>query len=330
MYRIYSLERKYYELFWMSIIFFVFASCTGQIKTNQNSMNKENSSYRKLTPQEERVIIYKGTEAPFSGEYNDFFEEGTYVCKRCGAPLYRSSDKFDGHCGWPSFDDEIEGAVRRERDADGIRTEILCAHCGAHLGHVFEGEGYTDKNIRHCVNSISMDFIPAGQNKPGERKVEKAYFAAGCFWGTEYWFEKQKGVLSAVSGYAGGTVKNPTYEQVLTGNTGHYETVEVTYDPERISYDELVKLFFNIHNPSQTDGQGPDIGSQYLSVLFYRNEEEKKTAEKYIKMLENKGITVATRVLKATEFYPAEDYHQDYYEHKGGRPYCHVFIDKFD
>ena len=123
-------------------------------------MSEEKTEFKMLTKEEESVIVHKGTEMPFTGKFFAFWDRGTYVCKRCGAPLYRSESKFEAGCGWPSFDDEISGAVKRLPDADGVRTEIQCARCGAHLGHVFTGEGFTEKNVRNCVNSISMDFIP--------------------------------------------------------------------------------------------------------------------------------------------------------------------------
>lgn len=285
-----------------------------------NKTNKENMEYNKLTPEEERVIIHKATEAPYTGEYLNNKHSGTYVCRRCNAPLYKSSDKFDSHCGWPSFDDEIKGAVKRVPDADGMRTEIICANCGAHLGHVFLNEGFTAKNTRHCVNSISLKFIPE-ENK----MIKKAYFASGCFWGTEYYFMKAAGVKHTAVGFMGGHVDNPSYEQVCQKNTGHLETTEVEYDTSKTTYEDLVKLFFETHDFTQTNGQGPDIGPQYLSCIFYSDESEKETAEKYIGILEAKGYKVATMLKPLSTFWKAEDYHQQYYEHKGTKPYCHVY-----
>ena len=279
---------------------------------------------KELTADEKQVIIYKGTERPFTGKYYDFKAKGTYVCKQCGSPLYRSEDKFDSRCGWPSFDDEIPGAVKRVPDADGRRTEIVCAHCGAHLGHVFTGEGLTPKNTRHCVNSISMEFIPAE-----ELKIDTAIFAGGCFWGVEYYMKKAPGVLAVESGYIGGKVEDPSYEEVCEGNTGHVEAVRVLFDTSKTDYETLTKLFFEIHDPTQQDHQGPDYGEQYRSEIFYTSPEQKAVAEKLIQELKEKGYAVVTRLAPATTFWVAEDYHQNYYTRKRTLPYCHGYTRRF-
>ncbi|HJV78622.1 MAG TPA: bifunctional methionine sulfoxide reductase B/A protein [Paludibacter sp.] len=294
---------------------------------SQNACNQQikKMKYNPLTPAEQAVILHKATERPFSGEYENNYAKGTYVCKQCDAPLYRSEDKFDAHCGWPSFDDEIPGAVKRIPDADGQRTEIVCANCGAHLGHVFLNEGFTPKNTRFCVNSISLKFIPAKEMKEEEKNHEIAYFASGCFWGTQYHFMKATGVISTTVGYMGGHTKNPTYKEVCTGETGHVETTEVIFDNTKTSYENMIKLYFETHDFTQVGGQGPDIGDQYRSVIFYTSEEQKHMAEKYINILTGKGYKVATLLRPAPEFWKAEDYHQAYYEKKHGTPYCHIY-----
>lgn len=157
----------------------------------------------------------------------------------------------------------------------------------------------------------------------------RAIFASGCFWGTQYYLQKAKGVISTAAGYIGGTKDNPTYPEVCTGRTGHAEAVEVVFDPAVISYEELAKLFFETHDPGQKNRQGPDIGTQYRSGIFYLDEEQKATAEKLINILKAKGYPVVTEVTPATTFWKAEDYHQDYYDKKNGNPYCHFYTKKF-
>ncbi len=278
--------------------------------------------YNKLTDYEKRVIIDKQTEPPGSGKYNKFFKNGIYLCKRCNAALFISEDKFDAGCGWPSFDDAIDRSIKKIPDADGLRTEILCNRCDAHLGHIFTGEQFTTKNTRYCVNSVSLSFV-------SEEKLEKAYFAGGCFWGVEYYFQSFEGVILTQVGYMGGKLQNPTYDEVCAGETGHYETTQVIYDPTKTDFEELAKLFFQIHDPTQVNGQGHDIGKQYHSAIFYINDAQKQIAEKLIKILNLKGYKVATKLIKAGRFWKAESYHQHYYLKTEKYPYCHSFVKRF-
>jgi peptide methionine sulfoxide reductase msrA/msrB len=326
-------EQKH-SFFYLIALFLLIGCCNTQCQnSNTLSNTHSNSTIKKDTPmklnnltkEEERVIINKGTEMPFTGKYTDEFAKGTYICKQCNAPLYKSDSKFHSGCGWPSFDDEIKGAVTKVPDADGRRVEIICSNCHGHLGHVFYGEGLTDKDTRHCVNSISMTFVP----DKVQTKTDKAIFAGGCFWGVEYYFQHAKGVISTQVGYIGGFKENPTYKEVCSHTTGHVEALEVTFDPSQTTYEELAKLFFEIHDPTQANGQGNDVGPQYLSEIFYFDDAQKATVEKLIGLLQLKGLKVATQLKKATKFWPAEDYHQQYYEKEGGTPYCHRRVTRF-
>lgn len=278
-----------------------------------------------LTAFERHVIEDKGTEPPFSGRYTFSDAAGVYVCKRCQTPLYRSDHKFQSECGWPSFDDEIPGAVKRVADADGRRTEILCRACDAHLGHVFSGEYLTPKNLRHCVNSVSLDFL-ASEAVP----AEKAVLASGCFWGTEYYLGRLPGVLKTTVGYTGGHVDHPTYEQVCGKRTGHYEAVEVEFDPTKVSFERILKFFFETHDFSQENGQGPDIGPQYRSAVFAQSDQQRRVSEAVVAELRGMGRKVATELKPQAVFWPAEGYHQNYYEAKGSSPYCHKYTKVFE
>lgn len=279
-----------------------------------------------LTPTARRIICNKETEAPYSGIYNDIATRGTYLCRRCGLALFRAHSQFGSSCGWPSFDADISGNVKESPDADGYRIEILCNRCNGHLGHVFTGEHFTAKNRRYCVNSLSIDFV----NDDGVNDSEEALLAGGCFWGVDYYLSHLPGVLKVEVGYSGGVTPNPTYEQVCNGGTGHYETVRVLFDIAKTDYLTVVKCFFEIHDPTQRTGQGPDIGQQYQSAAFYYNEKQHEQLKGLIQRLQDKGYDVATHLLSAKPFWPAEEYHQEYYVKHHKKPYCHRPVSRFD
>lgn len=283
-----------------------------------------------LDPEAYRVTQKAGTEPPFCGTLLDNKKEGLYACVVCGLPLFSSEHKFDSGTGWPSFSREFDrDHVGRRRDTSHgmVRTEITCARCGAHLGHVFDDRPRPTRE-RHCLNSASLVFLEKGEELPLESRPvrrETAYFAGGCFWGIEHYFEQGPGVLDAVSGYMQGHMDNPGYRQVITGRTGHAETVKVVFDPDRISYRRLLEAFFAMHDPTQLNRQGPDIGTQYRSGIWTVNEEQQRQAEEYIQELTASGRhrrPIVTQVEPAGTFWRAEDYHQDYIATTGAA--CHV------
>jgi peptide methionine sulfoxide reductase msrA/msrB len=285
----------------------------------------------KLSPEAFRITQKAGTEPAFCGNLLDNKKDGTYACAVCGLPLFSSEHKFRSGTGWPSFYREFDRdhVVRREdRSLGMVRSEIECVRCGAHLGHVFD-DGPKPTGERHCLNSASLKFYERGATLPPESRpveTETAYFAGGCFWGIEHYFDQGPGVIEAVSGYMQGTVERPTYKQVCTDTTGHAETVKVVFDPKRITYRRLLEAFFAMHDPTQLDRQGPDAGKQYRSGIWTTSEEQKRQAEATIAELgmsgRYEGRKIVTQVEPAKTFWPAEDNHQDYVE-KTGRA-CHV------
>ncbi|GAA0781790.1 MULTISPECIES: bifunctional methionine sulfoxide reductase B/A protein [Pseudomonadati] len=292
-----------------------------------------------LTEFEKFVIEQKGTERPFSGEYVDHDATGLYLCKKCLAPLYKSEHKFNAHCGWPAFDNEIAGAVDRTLDADGQRVEITCHQCGGHLGHVFEGERLTPNNIRHCVNSVSMVFEASSSesNTINEREITplaQATFGAGCFWCVEAIFSALNGVEKVQSGYAGGEQKHANYDAVCSGRTGHAEVVHITFNPALITFDELLEVLFKSHNPTTLNQQGNDKGPQYRSVVFAHTADQVDKTNNMISALQDAKVwkdPIVTEVCAFETFYPAENYHDDYFAKHGEQPYCQMVVKpKFD
>ena len=278
-----------------------------------------------LTPVTRKIICDHATERPNSVAYNTVVVQGTYLCRRCGLALFRANSQFSSGCGWPSFDEGLAVAVKEIPDPDGQRMEIQCQRCDGHLGHVFRGEYLTTKNTRFCVNSLALDFVV-------DDKVldsAEAILAGGCFWGVDYHLSRIPGVINVEVGYCGGRVDNPTYDQVCQGNTGHYEAVRVVFDTAKTTYHTVVKRFFEIHDPTQQTGQGPDVGAQYRSAVFCYNKHQVELVNDLIVELTNNGYHVVTKVLPVDVFWAAENYHQHYYAKQSKQPYCHQSVSRF-
>ncbi len=307
--------------------------------TDAKKLLLTNAEWKSILPKNlYEVAREANTERAFTGKMWSSETKGTYYCAACGYLLFQSNQKFVSTCGWPSFfeQENKQSIVFKADNSIGMeRTEALCGRCDSHLGHLFD-DGPPPTNKRYCMNAVSLQFVPEAQ-KVQVSNIDTLVIGGGCFWCVEAVYESLDGVQSVTSGYAGGNKINPSYNEVSSGSTGAAEVVQIVYNNTKTNIDEILKVFFTVHDPTTLNRQGADAGTQYRSVIFYKNEAQKNTATTLINELTTQKVydnKIVTTLEPLTKFYDAEKYHQDYYKKNSDEPYCKMVIqpklDKFE
>jgi peptide methionine sulfoxide reductase msrA/msrB len=304
---------------WLDVIKF---ARKGNPKPSRRVEKTDEEWKAQLTPEQYRVTRTKGTERAHTGEFCTTFEPALYGCACCNNWLFDSREKFESGTGWPSFTQPVtENGVKYEEDTSyGMRrVEVMCNVCDAHLGHVFP-DGPMPSGLRYCINSASL-------SKVNTTSMRNATFGGGCFWCTEAVFQQLAGVESVTSGYSGGTAETANYDAVCSGATDHAEVIQIIFNEEVISFEDLVRVHFYTHDPTTLNRQGNDRGPQYRSVIFYHDDAQKAAAEKVMAELKPEfKDPIVTELAPYEAFFKAEDYHQDFYKRNQNYPYCQVMI----
>jgi peptide methionine sulfoxide reductase msrA/msrB len=342
------------DMFFLRSFFVVIFAMLGLTLKGENKMSNESpikfikptneELKKKLTPEQYSCTQEEGTERPFHNKYWNNHDDGVYVDIISGEALFSSLDKFDSGSGWPSFTKPLDPknlGLKKDTKLGVERIEVRSKMADSHLGHVFDDGPSDAGGKRFCINSAALKFIPLEKLKENQlgqylflfakkKNWDVATLSGGCFWGVEELIRSQPGVIETVVGYTGGKTELPTYNLVKTGTSGYAESVQVLFDPKKLTYENLLLLFFKLHDPTTSNRQGNDVGTQYRSAIFYENEDQHRVAERIKEKVERSGAwkkPIVTEIVKASQFWSAEDYHQKYLQKNSGGYTCHFIRD---